>query len=317
MQDNYARDFDLNLLRVFVVVASARSVTRAASQLYLTQPAVSAALRRLQAAVGAALFVRSGRGLILSQRGERLFASVRPMLEDMLNAALAPPTFDPATSERSVRLGLSDAMDGWLLAPLLRVLEHKAPHLRLISTPVQFRTVGEALASRSVDLAITVADELPASIRRQPLMHGSFVCVFDPKRVKLGTKISEREYFAHEHVIVSYNGDLRGIVEDLFEKQRRVRCSVSSFSHVGTIVEGSALLATVPVGIAQYILSLQPKLRTAQLPFAMTGTAIELLWPSSNDDDDALRFVREQLVEVAASLPTAVRKAARGRKDRT
>jgi LysR family transcriptional activator of mexEF-oprN operon len=317
MQENYARDLDLNLLRVFVVVAGARSVTRAASQLYLTQPAVSAALRRLTGAVGAPLFVRSGRGLILSQRGERLFASVRPLLEDIVNAALAPPAFDPATSDRSLRLGLSDSMEGWFLAPLLRALERTAPRLRLITVPVQFRTVGEALASRAVDVAITVADELPASIRRQPLLHSSFVCLFDPKRIELKAKISEREYFAHDHVIVSYNGDLRGIVEDAFHKQRRVRCSVASFSHVGDIVEGSALLATVPVVIVQHILSLRPGLRTAQLPFPMSGTPIELLWPSSNDDDDACRFLREQLIAVAGLLPAALRKPLRPRKERT
>jgi LysR family transcriptional regulator, mexEF-oprN operon transcriptional activator len=318
MQENYARDFDLNLLRVFVVVASARSVTRAASQLYLTQPAVSAALRRLTRAVGAPLFVRSGRGLILSQRGERLYASVRPLLEDMVEAALAPPTFDPATSERSLRLGLSDAMEGWLLAPLLRALERTAPRLRLIALPVQFRTIGDVLASRSVDLAITVADELPSSIRRQPLLHSAFVCLFDPKRVKLKSKISEREYFAHDHVIVSYNGDLRGVVEDLFQKQRRVRCSVASFSHVGAIVEGSALLATVPGLIAQHLLALHPGLRTVPAPFPMDGgTPLELLWPSSNDDDEACRFLREQVVAVVQGLPGALKKPKPVRRERT
>lgn len=58
----YGRDLDLNLLRVFAVVAESASVTDAAKRLYMTQPAVSAALRRLTTAVGAPLFVRSGRG---------------------------------------------------------------------------------------------------------------------------------------------------------------------------------------------------------------------------------------------------------------
>ena len=53
MNASYGRDLDLNLLRVFVVVADSGSVTRAASHLYLTQPAVSAALRRLTTAIGA------------------------------------------------------------------------------------------------------------------------------------------------------------------------------------------------------------------------------------------------------------------------
>ena len=72
MQESYGRDLDLNLLRVFLVVAEAGSVTAAAARLYLTQPAVSAALRRLTIAVGAPLFVRQGRSLALSSRGAAL-----------------------------------------------------------------------------------------------------------------------------------------------------------------------------------------------------------------------------------------------------
>src|SRR4029079_11162655 len=70
MHENYGRDLDLNLLRVCVVVADAGSVTGAASRLYLTQPAVSAALKRLQRAVGAPLLARRGRGLALTERGQ-------------------------------------------------------------------------------------------------------------------------------------------------------------------------------------------------------------------------------------------------------
>src|ERR1700742_4362067 len=98
MNEVYGRDLDLNLLRVFVVVAAAGSVTRAAAQLYLTQPAISAALRRLRSSVGAELFVRSGRGLSLTPRGEQLFASARPLLQALLDATLSPPQFDPRQS---------------------------------------------------------------------------------------------------------------------------------------------------------------------------------------------------------------------------
>src|SRR5215510_6973629 len=103
MQTVYGRDLDLNLLRVFAVVAETVSVTEAAKRLYLTQPAVSAALRRLQAAVGAPLFARSGRGLVLTSRGARLRDGLRPHLQRVVDAALAPPSFDPRTSERALR----------------------------------------------------------------------------------------------------------------------------------------------------------------------------------------------------------------------
>lgn len=298
MNEVYGRDLDLNLLRVFVVVASARSVTRAAAQLYLTQPAISAALRRLTRSVGSPLFVRSGRGLALTPRGQRLFASARPLLESLVEAALSPPAFDARTSDRTLRIGLSDGMEGWLLPRLLRALHDAAPRMRVISVPVQFRTVAAAFETRSIDLAVTVADELPASVRRQPLLRGGFVCLFDPRHVPIKKRISEREYFACEHVIVSYNADLRGIVEDMFRKQRRVRCSVASFSQIGTLIVDSALLATLPEVVAAHERRLHPVLATAQLPFDLSGAASELLWPRASDDDEALRFVRELLVRI-------------------
>ena len=251
----YGRDLDLNLLRVFAVVAETGSVTQAASHLYQTQPAVSAALRRLTTALGAPLFARSGRGLVLTSRGERLRVALKPHLRAIVDAALAPAAFDPATSDRTLRLGLSDPNEAWLLPSLLRLLEREAPRLRLIATSVQFRTVGAALAA-GLDAAITVADELPATIRRQPLLSGGFTCLYDPRHARL-RKLTEAEYFAREHVIVSYNGDLRGIVEDTLGRARNVRCSIASFANLGAIIDGTGMLATVPDIVATQIRATQ------------------------------------------------------------
>jgi len=300
MTENYGRDLDLNLLRVFVVVADTGSVTKAAARLYLTQPAISAALRRLTTAVGAPLFVRHGRGLVLSSQGERLVATARPHLQALVDAALATPPFEPSTSDRILRIGLSDAAQMWLLPPLLRVLASAAPQMRLVAVPIQFRTVEDALIARRVDIAITVADELPPAILRAPLFAGNFVCLYDPRHAKLGRSLTERDYFAHDHVIVSYNGDLRGLIEDVVRKQRRVRCSLASFAHVGDVVDGTALLATVPESVAAHVRATRPHLRTTKLPFKLRNTPnIEMLWPSATHDDPACRFARDQIAAIA------------------
>lgn len=300
MPKAYGRDLDLNLLRVFAMVAESGSVTEAASRLYLTQPAVSAALRRLATTVGAPLFTRSGRGLVLTSRGERLRAALHPHLEALVDAALAPPDFDPATSTRTVRLGLSDIAEVWLLPPLLRVLERDAPRMRVVSLPTQFRTVGAMLAS-GVDAAVTVADELPGTVHRRTLFHGGFTCLYDPRHAKL-RRLTEEEYFARDHVIVSFNGDLRGIVEDMFGRTRNVRCSISSFANLGAIIEGTAMLATVPTMVAAHIRAVRPALRTKDLPLPIRGSSIELLWPGAADDDPPGRFVRQKIEEIARTL---------------
>lgn len=292
------RNLDLNLLRVFVAVATAGGVTRAAARLYLTQSAVSAALARLQRTVDTPLFARHGRGLALTARGQTLLDNVRPHLEALVRATLDPAAFRPESSDRTFRLGLSDALVRWVLPPLLRTLRGKAPGMRIVVLPVQFRSAAEALTTGNVDVALTVADDLPASIRRTPLFTTQFVCLFDPRHAKLRTPLRLRDYFAHEHVIVSYNGDLRGIVEDALGKTRRVRCSVNSFSELDAIVVGTPLLATVPAPVAAEARRLHPELRAAPLPFRLNPPPVEMLWPAALDDDPALAFLRTNVAEV-------------------
>lgn len=298
MNENYGRDLDLNLLRVFAVVADAGSVTTAADRLYLTQPAVSAALRRLHRAVGAQLFVRQGRGLVLTARGRGLRAEVGVHLPALVSAALAPAELDARSSDRTFRLGLSDSAEVWLLPPLLRALVEKAPRMRVISVPVQFRTVGTALTSGAVDAAITVADHVPAGVRRQSLYSGGFVCLYDPRHARLRLPLTKDDYFAREHIVVSYNADLRGIVEDMFRRTRNVRCSVSTFANIGALIDGSALLATVPQIVAQQVRAVRPHLRMAKLPFTFRGGVMELLWPEALDDDAPGRFLRDLIVRI-------------------
>ena len=265
---------------------------------------MSAALRRLATAVGTPLFVRHGRGVALSKPGERMLAVVRPHLEALVAAALSPPRFDAATSEHVIRIGLSDATEGWVLPPLLRELAARAPRMAVVSMGVQFRSVVEALTSRRVDLALSVIDELPPNVRREPIFDGRFLALYDPRQLRLGARVSERAYFEQEHVIVSYNGDLRGVVEDVLGKARRVRCSLSSFSHLGDVIDGSALVATVPESVAQQLRSVRPHLQTAELPFTLsaTPTPVEMLWPMALDDDEACRFVRQLVREVIERL---------------
>jgi LysR family transcriptional activator of mexEF-oprN operon len=295
----HGRDLDLNLLPVLVAVADTGSVTAAAARLYLTQSAVSAALGRLKSAIGESIVIRHGRGVVLTERGARLVAEARPHLDAILHAALQPARFDPKTSDATLRLGLADVADEWLLPPLLRYFEEEAPRMRLIASPIQFRTVNDALATRRVDLAVTVADELPSSVTRRSLVRSGFVCLFDPRHVRLGARPTERAYLAQEHVIVSYNGDLRGVIEENFDRERRVRCSVARFSSIGAIVDGGRLVATIPLIFAPQILALRPHLRTAQLPFVHEPGSIELLWPTALETDPACQFVRAAIIRIA------------------
>ena len=75
-----ARNLDLTALRSFVAVADTGGVTRAAGAINLTQSAVSMQIKRLEEALGLALFDRAGRGVRLTLQGEQLLGYARRML---------------------------------------------------------------------------------------------------------------------------------------------------------------------------------------------------------------------------------------------
>jgi len=128
VNESYGRDFDLNLLGVFIVVADTGSVTRAAASLYLTQPAVSAALRRLA--------TRSARSYSSATRAACRSRAAAPSCSRSHGRMCARGSrrsrrrsFDAKTSDRTWRL----SSDGWLLPPLLRARRGNAK-IRAIAT---------------------------------------------------------------------------------------------------------------------------------------------------------------------------------------
>ena len=109
---------DFRLLRVFDTVFDQRSLTRAALQLEISQPAVSQALGRLRRRFGDPLFVRSADGLAPTPRAEGLAAPVRAILAVYRDQLVASATFDASSAEREFAFYITD-LGALLLMPTL------------------------------------------------------------------------------------------------------------------------------------------------------------------------------------------------------
>ena len=102
------RTLDLNLLRVFDEVMAEKSLTKAARNLSITQPAVSNALRRLRETLGDDLVRREGHGITPTPFALMLWPNVRQAL-DQLQTALVPQLFIPAEARNAFVLAMADA----------------------------------------------------------------------------------------------------------------------------------------------------------------------------------------------------------------
>lgn len=88
------RQVDLNLLIIFAVIAEERSVTKAASRLLLSQPAVSRALQRARAMFQDDILVRSPAGFELTLRGRKILQELEELLPK-IEGVVMPSVFDP------------------------------------------------------------------------------------------------------------------------------------------------------------------------------------------------------------------------------
>ena len=92
------------LLRTFVAVVDLRSFTKAAQSLGITQPAVSAQVKRLQQLLGGDLMDKSAPGVALTQMGETVLAYARRLLA--INDQILSFTGPPAAAPHAIRVGM-------------------------------------------------------------------------------------------------------------------------------------------------------------------------------------------------------------------
>src|SRR4051794_25855010 len=124
------KDLDLNLLRLFDAVYRTRNVSRAAELLDLTQPAASQGLTRLRALLHDPLFMRASGGVQPTPKAQRLAGPVRHALATLEQALGESAGFDPATSQRTFNIHMSDIGEGRFLPELMAALRERAPGAR-------------------------------------------------------------------------------------------------------------------------------------------------------------------------------------------
>src|SRR3954470_21306848 len=122
---------DLNLLVAFDALMSERNVTRAATRVGVSQPAMSAALSRLRTLMGDPLFLRGAGGLLPTQRARDLAEPLSQALAQIEATLVTPAAFVPGKASLVFNLGLQDYPTFVLLPPLLEALAQQAPGIAL------------------------------------------------------------------------------------------------------------------------------------------------------------------------------------------
>ncbi len=123
---------NLELYRVFYTVAKCGSLTKAAEELYISQPAVSQAIKQLEGQLGGKLFNRTHKGMELTETGgKQIFATVEKALK-LFDEAESKYTELKDTATGIVRICASDTVSTHFLLPYIKKYHEKYPNVNLM-----------------------------------------------------------------------------------------------------------------------------------------------------------------------------------------
>lgn len=305
---------DLNLLVYLDVLLREGSVTRAANQLSITQPAMSNGLKRLRDLFKDPLLVRTSEGMTPTKRALELQPVIRDVLSKLENSIQPETDFDPATSKRTFRIMTSDYAESTLLLELVGRLGKIAPNITLdLITPsdVTFHDVEQG----KVDMAINRFEELPLSFHQKVIWYDTFSCVLSASH-PLANRWDLDSYLSAQHIWVSKTGFGVGVGIDPNEvqklgwvdaeltklgKQRDIRVFTRHYHAALQIAKTQNLIATLPSKAARLFKD-DPNVILRVPPFDIPPIALKMAWSALLHHDAGHIWLRRLIGDLASEM---------------
>lgn len=297
---NY-RSADLNLLKVFEALMTEGNVTRAASKLSLTQPAVSNALRRLRETFDDALFVRSGAGVNPTRRAIDLWEPLSQSLH-AIRGTLDLERFDALRSTASLSIAMSDYVSGIVVPRLASKLSKAAPSMLIHAIPNTLVDFDKVLADNKADFAISVYNEevqRPAFLKSRALWSPDFVCVMRTGHpLARADRIPLKKFLAARHVDVSLVGKTTPTYDLFLHSRGLQRNLVAMVNHYGAayeVVRRSDLIAVLPWS-EKFEPARLAGLRRMPVPLEAPARVIELFWHQRHETSALHQWLKNTLL---------------------
>lgn len=297
------------LMRALCVLVEERSVSRAARRLDQTQPAVSAALKRLRTIFGNPLLVREKLEMVPTDRALALAAQAQVALDAMGALAAARPSFEPREATQTFRVGSPDFLAPSLLAEVARRVALEAPRCRLELHPLGADSDSErVLASDQLDVIIGNWPTPPERLHLSLLIEDDLVCLMRRGHPLASGVLTEASYLAATHVVpLRYSSVHLGVVETHLaglHAARDARVTVPWFGLAPHVAANTDHLFTTARHFARPFTELLP-LVMLEAPAGFPTMRFYQLWHERAHRSAAHRWLRALIGDAATLLQVA------------
>lgn len=143
----------LSCYRIFYTVAKTKNISKAAKELYISQPAISKSIQKLEDSLGCELFRRSSRGVILTEEGELLFTHVSSAFETLsLGEDKLKNSLELGVGH--LKIGVSSTLCKYILLPYLKEFTKMYPHINISITCQSTNETLQLLEENKIDIGL-------------------------------------------------------------------------------------------------------------------------------------------------------------------
>ena len=286
---------DIKQLRVFQALIREQNASKAASQLSLTQQAVSEQLKKLRDVFDDRLFIRKTNGFVPTPFAETISYDIDKVLRDF-ELLLSPKIFDPKTAKGTYVISATDYAQQVVLPDFIATIREQAPNLRIIVRDFEIDKLHDLMESGKVNLAIAFPDYIPDSYPIIKLFEERHVCVTSNHSSISKKNTTLEEIAAHPSIIASPSRpNFKGSIDDWFKQfglERNVMVSAPCFSVVPMYIETTDSIAFLPAKAIEGLDLSVIELEQSPEPFDVIAA-----WHPRYSDDAIQKWVVDKLNE--------------------
>lgn len=252
------KNITIKQLRAFIAVSREKNFTRAASQLGLSQSALTIAVRQLEREINLKLFDRSTRSVQLTTHAVAFLPTAERLLEE-LSRALDDLSAIAARQKGNVVVAATASFLCSVLAPTVAAFARKFPniHIKLVNTP---ENLARRVLEEEIDFGIANVWQPVQSLESHLLLEDRFglVCPAKHKLARAAGTLSWSDLRQQPIVTMAAGTSVR----DIMDRQKnasgnleRPVCEVSSIFALGALIEHNVGIAILPALVAKQVLS--------------------------------------------------------------
>lgn len=292
---------DLNLLMHFDALISCRSVSRAAEQMQLSQPATSAALSRLRRLFNDPLLVREGAVWMPTARALELHRTFAPILQQWQLATAPREEFDPATSKRVISVYATDYVQFTVMPKVAARVCRDAPNMQLRVFPARLQHGLSMLETNHVELIAGYYPEPAPNLRTRFLFEEPTVCLVRAGHPSLDRPWNINAYLQYGHIdLAAHTRYFSERIDRALEgigRSRKLVLTLSSYLACPHVVASSDLIATVPSSVAT-ALARNTHTVTREVPLSLPMLSVSLYWHERYQHDSAHAWLRQAIADL-------------------